>query len=360
MSRGGAPPCPSDGAAAGVRGAGTEGFPEPRETQQPGQRGARLLELVQPVHQLVHRVEQLRGVQRAGGDGGQGHHSVQIERAADDQHRGHRQGVTGVAQREEDIAQPQGVAFGGIGAGDVLVELVHPAGGQPQPVDRTGALDGLRQALGQPRVGGGLEQIPLVRPSQVPAGRAEQHRDRDQARQQQDRADQRQGTEGEPEDADRGQGRRDRGTDGVGEQVDVPGRPGDQVTAVRVLDDLRRQGEQVRHEFLAQCGEDLLAERGGGVPRETYQHGLAGQAAEDQQDQAFHRVLALGHVRDQGAEQPRGEQPARRGAPLQGDHQAELGAVGQDGAPHIRAEFTARGDGQRAHTAAVQRSTRDR
>ncbi len=285
---------------------------------------------------------------------------MQVERAAEDQHGGHRQGVAGVAEREEDVAQPQGVALGGVGGGDGLVDQVHPAGGQPQRLDGAGALHGLGQALGEPGVGGRLPQVALVRPAQVPAGGAVEHRHREQAGQQQEGADQHQGAEGEADDADRGHGGRDRGADGAGQLVDVAGGASDQVAGVGVLHRLRRQSQQVGDELLAQVGQDLLAEPGRRVLGEPDQHGLGGQAAEDEQHQAQHGVLAVGDVGDQGAEQPGGEQPGDGGERLQADHQGELAAVGEEGTPRVRGEFTVRSDRQLTHAAAVQRSTSSR
>ena len=145
-----------------------------------------------------------------------------------------------------------------------------------------------------------------------------------------------------------------------GQQANIPAGPGDQVAGVRVLDDLRRQGQHVGHECLAECGQDLLAEHGRGVRREPDQHGLGHQEHQISATVPRHRVVVLGHVRDQVAEQPRDEKAGDRAERLQAGDQDEFGRVGPDDAPYIGGKLAVGGDGQRAHAAAIPRSTRAR
>ncbi|CAM5643677.1 hypothetical protein SANTM175S_05937 [Streptomyces antimycoticus] len=163
--------------------------------------------------------------------------------------------------------QPDRMALGRVGPGDVPVRALRARTGQAQCLDGTGSLDGLGEALGDPCVGRALAQERLARPAEEPPGRDPQHRNPDQAGEGQQRAHHDQGAEGDGDGDQGGHGGGDRAAHTAREHLHVPDGAGDQIARARPFDGGQRQGEHIADEPLAQRGQDLLAQPRRGVCR---------------------------------------------------------------------------------------------
>ncbi len=252
------------------------------DADEPGERGAADLHLVEPREQPVDRVGELLDVEhdrRHLADRGM---PVGDEPAAPGERRDDGQDVGDVDGREPDRAQPERVPLRGVGVGEVGVDPARPLGREAERLDGAAAVDRLARGAGHRRVRRALPEVAGRRVAEVPPRPDDQDRRTDETGQRSDRADPDCG--GDDEERRHARDRRlgDREPDRARERVDVGGRARDEVADPGPLDGRERQRQHAPHEVVAQLGEHPLGEHEGRPAGEEGEHRLGDE--EDRQD----------------------------------------------------------------------------
>jgi hypothetical protein len=183
---------------------------------------------------------------------------------------------------------------------------------------------------------------------QVPPRARPQQRHPDQAGQRQERSDEQERADRERPRDDRDQRLRHGVPHAAGERVDVPGGTGDQVAGTGPFHRRQRQCQHTVDELLAQCGEHLLAQPGGGIDRVPHEDRLRDREAGDRErDRVYGPVRGAAlDLLHQVADQPRRGEAAHRGQAMCGQREAEVARVAHREPARVRPDLRGRGDRQ--------------
>ena len=221
------------------------------DADEPGERSAADLHLVEPREQPVDGIGELLDVEddrRHLADRGV---PVRDEPAAPRQRRDDGEDVRDVDGREPDRAQPERVPLRGVGVGEVGVDPPRPLRREAERLDGTAAVDRLTRGAGHRRVRRAFPEVAGGGVAEVPPRPDEQDRRPDETRQRGDRAH----PDGGGNDEERGHARDrrlgDREPNRARERVDVRGRARDEVADPGPLDGGERQRQNTTHEVVA-------------------------------------------------------------------------------------------------------------
>ena len=322
------------------------------DPDEPGERGAADLDLVEPRDEAVDRVGELLGVEHDRGHLADRRVPRVDEPASPEQPGDHRQHVGDLRGREPERPEPQRVPLCCVGLAEVVVDPADAILVQPEGLDGQAAVDGLADRARERRVRGALAEVALRRPPEVPARPDHDRRDPGDEGERRGRAHPDRGGDGQRRRQGGDQGLGDREADRAGERVDVGGRARDEIARPGALDGREREGEDAAHEVLPQLGEDLLGDHEGGAPGGPGEAGLEDhEPGEDDHDGVDVRLRRPVPDRlDEPAEQHRPDEAGSRGEGMEQDDARERPAVAARERPGVRAQGRAVGDRQQAHS----------